>query len=318
MSPIGICFTFLLIFAASAALTAETAKPLVKLGFRKVSPCESRGTVVSGGGIAIVVAFVLCGYLCNGFGEGGILQLLNGIMPALLILLMVGIAGDRTEIPIYLAEALQVSALIVFWFGGFQINQLLGRPLSSYSSLAATILWGIGLLNAFRLLDYSDVFCAGNALVCSMTVGGMAFMTNNVAALAFSILLAGSCIGFFFFNIHPPQLALGDTGSLFLGLICTMLSLLITDGDFSFCNIAAMVMLFGIPLGGLCLTGYRRKVKEASREVDGKELKQNKFHIHKSISDSSPRYCPPVYIMWIGILTVNACAIVIFWNNLRR
>lgn len=318
MSPIGICTTFLLISAASAALTVETAKPLVKLGFRKISSCECRGTVVRGGGIAIVVAFILCGYLCNGFWKEGILQLLNGIMPALIVLLMAGIAGDKTGLPICLAEALQISALIVFWFGGFRINQLLDWPLSSYFSLGATVLWGIGLLNAFRLIDYSDAFCTGNALVCSMAVSCMAFMTNNMTALAFSILLAGSCIGFFFFNIHPPQLALGDTGSLFLGLICTMLSLLITDGDFSFCNIAAMVMLFGVPLGGLCLTGYRRKVKEASREVDGKELKQNKFHIHKSISDSSPRYCPPVYIMWIGILTVNACAIVIFWNNLRR
>lgn len=95
MSPIGICTTFLLISAASAALTVETAKPLVKLGFRKISSCECRGTVVRGGGIAIVVAFILCGYLCNGFWKEGILQLLNGIMPALIVLLMAGLLATR-------------------------------------------------------------------------------------------------------------------------------------------------------------------------------------------------------------------------------
>ena len=87
----------------------------------------------------------------------------------------------------------------------------------------AALILIVGMVNAVNLTDGIDGLCGSVTfivavclMICSKLVG-----LNGYAAL--SAALAGSCLGFLVWNLHPAKVFMGDTGSLFLGgLICAV------------------------------------------------------------------------------------------------
>ena len=100
----------------------------------------------------------------------------------------------------------------------------------------------IGTTHAVNLTDGLDGLATGNALIVIVTFGIIAYVTGtpvaanylNIAYLpqaheytVFLSALAGSLIGFLWFNSYPAQVFMGDTGSLFLGSTIGMIAILI-------------------------------------------------------------------------------------------
>jgi UDP-GlcNAc:undecaprenyl-phosphate/decaprenyl-phosphate GlcNAc-1-phosphate transferase len=90
-----------------------------------------------------------------------------------------------------------------------------------------TLLWIVGITNAFNLLDNMDGLCAGTTLVAGifLLIGLVADGGVSPHALYLAALL-GATAGFLVYNFHPASIFLGDTGSLFLGLNLAALTLL--------------------------------------------------------------------------------------------
>ena len=84
-----------------------------------------------------------------------------------------------------------------------------------------TMLWIVGLTNAFNLLDNMDGLCAGTALVVAiMNIAGLLTGVMRESAgpeIAFLSVLAGSIAGFLVYNFPPASIFMGDCGSLLLG-----------------------------------------------------------------------------------------------------
>jgi UDP-GlcNAc:undecaprenyl-phosphate GlcNAc-1-phosphate transferase len=90
-----------------------------------------------------------------------------------------------------------------------------------------TVFWIVGLTNAFNLLDNMDGLCAGLSIVAG--AGMLAGMWLNGIAGPEAIhlaLLLGAAAGFLVYNFHPASIFMGDSGSLFLGLNLSVLTLL--------------------------------------------------------------------------------------------
>ena len=92
--------------------------------------------------------------------------------------------------------------------------------------VVVTLLWVVGMTNAFNLLDNMDGLSAGVALVASAV-----FLVNAWALGEFFISLlllafVGSLLGFLFYNYNPASVFLGDCGSLFIGYVIASLTLL--------------------------------------------------------------------------------------------
>ena len=75
----------------------------------------------------------------------------------------------------------------------------------------------VGASNAVNLTDGLDGLAAG----CSVIAFGAYFLYSYMKGMndiaAFSLIMAGCCMGFLFFNYHPAKVFMGDTGSLALG-----------------------------------------------------------------------------------------------------
>lgn len=88
-----------------------------------------------------------------------------------------------------------------------------------WCSLAAIALIVIGTCNAVNLTDGIDGLAAGLAVqagfglwLTSPNIYEIGYMSN-----LFWAALAGSCLGFLWFNRHPARVFMGDTGSLAIG-----------------------------------------------------------------------------------------------------
>jgi len=75
----------------------------------------------------------------------------------------------------------------------------------------------VGVSNAVNLSDGLDGLAAGLCAVGGIGFALLAFKADNGQATLVAIGLAGSCLGFLFFNRHPAQVFMGDVGSLALG-----------------------------------------------------------------------------------------------------
>jgi phospho-N-acetylmuramoyl-pentapeptide-transferase len=75
----------------------------------------------------------------------------------------------------------------------------------------------IAMSNAVNLTDGLDGLAAGTVTIVALAFGGIAYRQNSLESAIVGAAIAGACIGFLWFNSHPADIFMGDTGSLGLG-----------------------------------------------------------------------------------------------------
>ena len=90
---------------------------------------------------------------------------------------------------------------------------------------AVTVVWVVGITNAFNLLDNMDGLSAGIAVIAALAVFGVALLQHRYLVSALALALAGCAAGFLRANFHPAKIYMGDAGSLFLGFILAVFCL---------------------------------------------------------------------------------------------
>ena len=170
------------------------------------------------GGAAIYAAFVLA--LIVG-GDRFYIRELVGILLGATLVSLFGLADDRWGLHAYLKLGGQLLAGVVLIVGGTQV-QLFVQPWLNWTF---TLLWVVGITNAFNLLDNMDGLSGGIATVVATfflllaALGGQ-FLVGTLAAA-----LIGACVGFLRYNLNPATIFMGDTGSLFLGFLLAALGI---------------------------------------------------------------------------------------------
>lgn len=89
----------------------------------------------------------------------------------------------------------------------------------------------VGLCNAVNLTDGLDGLAAGTVMIVMVVMAAIAFRENLLEPAIFSAAIAGSCVGFLWYNSHPADIFMGDTGSLALGMALGCLSI-VTKTEF--------------------------------------------------------------------------------------
>lgn len=75
----------------------------------------------------------------------------------------------------------------------------------------------VGTANAVNLTDGLDTLAGGTAAVAFVAYGIIAYLQGQVAVVTFCFMMVGALFGFLWYNAHPAQVFMGDTGSLALG-----------------------------------------------------------------------------------------------------
>jgi phospho-N-acetylmuramoyl-pentapeptide-transferase len=75
----------------------------------------------------------------------------------------------------------------------------------------------IGSANAVNLTDGLDTLAGGTAAIAFLAYGIIAYKQGQLGVVTFSMTMCGALLGFLWFNAHPAQVFMGDTGSLAIG-----------------------------------------------------------------------------------------------------
>ena len=93
-------------------------------------------------------------------------------------------------------------------------------------NLCLTLIWVVGVTNAFNLLDNMDGLAAGIAAIAAAFRLLFSFWEGDAIGVVVSSALLGSCLGFLIRNFPPARIFMGDTGSQFVGFFLAGLSLI--------------------------------------------------------------------------------------------
>jgi phospho-N-acetylmuramoyl-pentapeptide-transferase len=93
-----------------------------------------------------------------------------------------------------------------------------------YIPVAAFII--VGMSNAVNFTDGLDGLAGLICATCFATYGGIALLQGQIFLGRFCFTLVGALFGFLWFNVHPAQLFMGDTGSLPLGATLAVVALM--------------------------------------------------------------------------------------------
>ena len=120
-----------------------------------------------------------------------------------------------------------IAAGIVIKFGGVQINNMHGflgiGPIPHIASIVFTLFTIVVITNSFNLIDGVDGLAGTLGLVTSLCFGSYFLYVDQLMYAVMAFSLAGGLIGFLIYNFSPAKIFMGDTGSLLIGLVNSIL-----------------------------------------------------------------------------------------------
>lgn len=327
-------YLFLLIAAGlSCGLT-----PLVRYGARRIGAVDQPGErkihdapIPRLGGVSIVVSGVLTGLLIWGleYATDGIVRTdLRVWKPVCLggaVVFLLGVWDDLRPVPVWLKFVLQgIAAGIAIWFGiVVEHVSLLGGSRIALGALALplTFLWIMGITNAFNLIDGLDGLAAGLASIAAGAIAMLSLLRGEAQDTLLLCILLGSLLGFLPYNFNPATIFLGDSGSLVVGYVLSVVA--ITDSQKGATTLAVMIplLVFGLPIMDTVLSMVRRfvgglRVLRASRASLTEQIRGAKCmfeadqrHIHHRLLALGFSHRNAVLVLYALALGLSFCAL---------
>lgn len=198
------------------------------------------------GGVMIILPVTLLTVLMNAASLLGVTVLGRSVLLPVLVMLVYGLLGAvddwegirgprrgigmraRTKFLFQLILAILIAVVLKYMLGvpemywpGWDEPISLGNM---YIPIAAFII--VGMSNAVNFTDGLDGLAGLIAATAFAAYGGIALLQGQVFLGRFCFTLVGALFGFLWFNVHPAQLFMGDTGSLALGATLGVVALM--------------------------------------------------------------------------------------------
>lgn len=204
---------FVTAFSISFLLSFLLSKVAVRIGLmdRPKGIKDHSKPTPYGGGIAIFLGTLTCSFFTDDWK----------ILVFGFLVFLLGFLDDLRPYSRYIKLFFQfLIAGFTVWFG-VKINI---KILPEYLNIFLSLFWIVGITNAFNIIDVMDGISAGVGFFAAfgfifISVSGIG--TYPVVAMS----LAGSCLGFLPFNLPKAKIFMGDSGSLFLGYMLSVIAI---------------------------------------------------------------------------------------------
>ncbi len=154
-------------------------------------------------------------------------RLMPGVVLGAGLIFLAGLVDDLRGISPRAKLVAQTLAAITVIAFGFRIDTIALSTSSAVISLGflaipITLLWIVGMTNAFNLIDGVDGLAGTFALIALVTAVGVDLYLHDVRSLVISIAMLGAVFGFLRFNNNPARIFLGDSGSMTIGFFLSI------------------------------------------------------------------------------------------------
>ncbi|KXZ40532.1 UDP-GlcNAc:undecaprenyl-phosphate GlcNAc-1-phosphate transferase [Alkalithermobacter thermoalcaliphilus JW-YL-7 = DSM 7308] len=228
------------------------------------------------GGISIFLGFLSAYFYIGSFNS----KILGMFLGSMLIVLL-GVIDDIKEINPKAKLTGQILAALIAIFSGIRISWVT-NPFGIESNLIAlgvlsipiTIIWIVGITNTVNLIDGLDGLAAGVSAIASITLAFIAYVNNQEISAILLMGLTGAALGFLPYNFNPAKIFMGDTGSLFLGYILSVIAIDAVIKSATALAVIIPVLALGLPIFDTTFAIVRRL-------LNGKPIMQaDKGHLH--------------------------------------
>ena len=235
------CFATALVFALYG--TPVAARAAVRFGIVDVpdgSLKKHRAPVPYLGGLAVYVSFILTMSLVFDFDRRVLGLLLGGT-----ILVLLGLIDDFGVLGVWPKFLGQGFATLVLIKCDIAIH--IGS-LPDWADQLLTVLWIVGMTNAFNIIDIMDGLAAGTGLIATAFLLVVAILNGQPQIVLITATLMGSLLGFLRFNAHPAKIFMGDTGSLFLGMMLGALAMIGKYDAYNSIGYLTPLLILSVPI----------------------------------------------------------------------
>ena len=222
-----------LLFIASA-LTAFATTGIVKRSTEQVGFVDQpndrkhhRGATPRLGGLAIIFGFGFPLLLMAVNDQAAALLTKNvsylfGVLASGSLIVGLGVYDDVIGANAPKKFAVQTAAALVLVAFGFQFNviSVAGRVFDlGFLGALASVIWIVGVINAVNFIDGMDSLATVIAITTAAAFIVIAVLRDDLFSLVIMTALCGSLAGFYPWNKPPAKIFMGDTGSMFIGLL---------------------------------------------------------------------------------------------------
>lgn len=251
--------TFALAFSLSLYLTPMVRKAALQFGIvdkpdGKLK--QQKSPVAYLGGLAIYLSFLISLALTFSFD-----QEVLGLLLAGTIIVVLGLIDDFGVLSPVVKLCGQCIAIFTLIRSGIYIKLAF---LPWYVAFPLSFFWLIGIINAFNIIDVMDGLSSGVAFTCSLTLFVVGVLNGSLVIAIMAIALGGSLLGFLRYNFEPANIYLGDTGSMFIGMMMGSLAMI---GSYTTENIIAClapIIILGVPIFDTLFVMYIRWLRGMS------------------------------------------------------
>lgn len=279
------------------------------------------------GGIAIFIAFAISTLLFLPHivrtvisvpqYEEGFITYFHYIWPYVIaggVVLITGLIDDIKELrPLYKVIGIVIASLIIFFgttthFANFKVP--FGGPLiifPDWLTFIFTIVWIVLITNAVNIIDGLDGLVAGVSIISLLALGIVSYFflpVPNVFLPITIFTLVSAIAGFFPYNYNPAIIYLGDTGSLFIGFMLSVLSLQGLKNATAVATLTPLIIL-GVPLTDSVVATIRRILNKQ------KFYLPDKSHLHHRLLQMGFTQRGAVFVIY-GIAATFAFISIIF------
>jgi UDP-GlcNAc:undecaprenyl-phosphate GlcNAc-1-phosphate transferase len=202
--------------------------------------------------------------------------LLSGVVFRVAVILMgatmlavIGTVDDRVTVSPKWRLLAECAAAVAVWSAHFGFTAFD----SSALDLGLTIVWVVGIVNAFNLIDNIDGACATLAGISAVGTGALSLIHGDWHLATVSLAITGACAGFLRHNLaRPARIFLGDGGSMPLGFLIACLAMVAMRGrGLGSGELFACGLLVGLPVLDTSLVMISRRRRGLSVLTAGRD-----------------------------------------------
>lgn len=225
------------------------------------------------GGLGIYFGF-LVGYML--FGEAT--PIMNSVLIGSFLLILTGVVDDIKPLkPSAKFMGQLAAALVVVFYGGILIKDISAFGIYIDFGIFAyplTIFFVLGCINCMNFIDGLDGLASGISAIFFLAIGVIAACRCQLdLSFVLTFIMLGCCLGFLVHNFHPASIFMGDSGSMFLGFIMSVITML-GYKNVMMSSMIIPLLLLSVPILDTIFAILRRRIKGESIS------KPDKSHIH--------------------------------------
>ena len=271
--------TYLLAFAVAFFVVLLTT-PVVRILARKTRFLDIPSNRKSHrwptpllGGLSVLVGFMCAAGAAIYVLREPVSARLLGFLGGGLLVFLIGLVDDRVGLSPATKLAGQLAAGLLLLLSG-NTNGLITN---GWMDISLSLVWVVGLVNAFNFLDNMDGVSSGIAFIAGLAFVVVAALNGQVLTAALAAALAGASLAFLRFNFNPASIFLGDAGAMFLGYVMAALALMSTWHQSSHLFLLVPIVILAYPIFDISLVTlirYRegRGIAQAGRDHSSHRL----------------------------------------------